>query len=76
MARYIGTFARQFSTRRRRRKQKRRNPEERHIIVKKPELRIVPQVLWDRAQKVRSARRIYVRTDWQAAASRRDPAQQ
>ncbi|TYL70050.1 recombinase family protein, partial [Bradyrhizobium cytisi] len=39
-------------------KQKRRNPEERHIIVKKPELRIVPQELWDRAQKVRSARAV------------------
>ncbi|UPK27984.1 recombinase family protein [Bradyrhizobium sp. 195] len=39
-------------------KQKRRNPEERHIIVKKPELRIVPQVLWNRAQEVRSARAV------------------
>jgi len=41
-------------------KQKRRNPEERHIIVKKPELRIVPQVLWDRAQKVRSVRAVHM----------------
>lgn len=41
-------------------KQKRRNPEDRHIIVKKPELRIVPQVLWDRAQKVRSGRAIHM----------------
>ncbi|WP_369726407.1 recombinase family protein [Bradyrhizobium sp. LLZ17] len=39
-------------------KQKRRNPAERHIIVKKPELRIVPQVLWDVAQKVRSVRAV------------------
>ncbi|MGY4327596.1 site-specific DNA recombinase [Bradyrhizobium sp. LB7.2] len=39
-------------------KQKRRNPEERHIIVKKPELRIVPQVLWNRVQEVRSARAV------------------
>ncbi|MGY4282168.1 site-specific DNA recombinase [Bradyrhizobium sp. LM2.7] len=39
-------------------KQKRRNPEERHIRVKKPELRIVPQVLWNRAQQVRSARAV------------------
>ena len=39
-------------------KQKRRNPEERHIVVKKPELRIVPQVLWNRAQEVRSARAV------------------
>lgn len=39
-------------------KQKRRNPEERHIIVKKRELRIVPQVLWNRAQEVRSARAV------------------
>ncbi|MGY3473282.1 recombinase family protein [Bradyrhizobium ottawaense] len=41
-------------------KQKRRNPEERHIIVKKPELRIVPQVLWDRAQKLRSLRAVHM----------------
>lgn len=41
-------------------KQKRRNPEERHIIVKKPELRIVPQVLWNRAQEVRSARAVSI----------------
>lgn len=41
-------------------KQKRRNPEERHIMVKKSELRIIPQVLWDRAQKVRSARAIHM----------------
>lgn len=39
-------------------KQKRRNPEERHIVVKKPELRIVPQVLWNRAQELRSARAV------------------
>lgn len=39
-------------------KQKRRNPEERHIIVKKPELRIVPQALWNRAHEVRSARAV------------------
>ncbi|UFW88167.1 recombinase family protein [Bradyrhizobium barranii] len=39
-------------------KQKRRNPAERHIIVKRPELRIVPQVLWDLAQKVRSVRAV------------------
>ncbi|MGY0569668.1 recombinase family protein [Bradyrhizobium sp. RDM12] len=39
-------------------KQKRRNPAERHIIVKKPELRIVPQVLWDLSQKVRSMRAV------------------
>ncbi|WP_247324184.1 recombinase family protein [Bradyrhizobium sp. 141] len=39
-------------------KQKRRNPEERHIVVKKPELRIVPQVLWNRTQEVRSARAV------------------
>lgn len=41
-------------------KQKRRNPGERHIIVKKPELRIIPQALWDRAQKVRSARAVHM----------------
>lgn len=41
-------------------KQKRRNPEERHIIVKKLELRIIPQALWDSAQKVRSARAIHM----------------
>lgn len=41
-------------------KQKRRNPEERHIIVKKRELRIVPQVLWNRAQEVRSARAVSI----------------
>ncbi|WP_245286723.1 recombinase family protein [Bradyrhizobium sp. ARR65] len=41
-------------------KQKRRNPEGRHIIVKKPELRIVPQALWDRAQKVRTARAVHM----------------
>ncbi|WFT96714.1 recombinase family protein [Bradyrhizobium barranii] len=41
-------------------KQKRRNPEERHIIVKNAELRIVPQALWDRAQKVRSERAIHM----------------
>ncbi|MGY4509801.1 recombinase family protein [Bradyrhizobium sp. USDA 3650] len=39
-------------------KQKRRNPAERHIIVKKPELRIVPQGLWDLAQKVRRVRAV------------------
>ncbi|MFT4120863.1 recombinase family protein [Bradyrhizobium sp.] len=41
-------------------KQKRRNPEDRHIIVMKPELRIVPQPLWDRAQKVRNARALHM----------------
>jgi len=41
-------------------KQKRRNPEERHIIVKNAKLRIVPQALWDRAQKVRSERAIHM----------------
>lgn len=41
-------------------KQKRRNPEERHIIVKNAELRIVPQALWDSAQKVRSERAIHM----------------
>lgn len=41
-------------------KQKRRNPEERHLVVKKPELRIIPQSLWDRAQKVRSARAVHM----------------
>lgn len=41
-------------------KQRRRNPEERHIIVKKLELRIVPQALWDSAQRVRSARAIHM----------------
>ncbi|MGM4954009.1 recombinase family protein [Bradyrhizobium barranii] len=39
-------------------KQKRRNPAERHIIVKKPELRIVPKGLWDLAQKVRRVRAV------------------
>ncbi|MCK1721537.1 MULTISPECIES: recombinase family protein [unclassified Bradyrhizobium] len=41
-------------------KQKRRNPEERHILVKNPELRIIPQELWDTVQKVRSARAIHM----------------
>lgn len=41
-------------------KQKRRNPEERHIIVKNPELRIIPQALWDTVQKVRSARAVHM----------------
>jgi site-specific DNA recombinase len=41
-------------------KQKRRNPEERHIVVKNAELRIIPQELWDRAQKVRSERAIHM----------------
>lgn len=42
------------------RKQKRLNPEERHIIVKNPELRIIPQELWDSAQKVRKARAVHM----------------
>jgi DNA invertase Pin-like site-specific DNA recombinase len=41
-------------------KQKRRNPEERHIVVKNAELRIIPQALWDSAQKVRSERAIHM----------------
>ena len=41
-------------------KQKRRNPEERHTIVKNAELRIIPQALWDSAQKVRSERAIHM----------------
>lgn len=41
-------------------KQKRRNPEERHTIVKNAELRIIPQALWDNAQKVRSERAIHM----------------
>ncbi|MFQ3452447.1 recombinase family protein [Bradyrhizobium sp. UFLA01-814] len=41
-------------------KQKRRNPEERHIIVKNPELRIIPQALWDTVQKVRSVRAVHM----------------
>lgn len=39
-------------------KQKRRNPEEHHLIVMKPELRIVPQKLWDMTQKLRSERAV------------------
>jgi site-specific DNA recombinase len=41
-------------------KQKRPNPEERHTIVKNAELRIIPQALWDSAQKVRSERAIHM----------------
>jgi site-specific DNA recombinase len=41
-------------------KQKRRNPEERHIIVKNAELRVVPQALWECAQKVRNERAIHM----------------
>ena len=39
-------------------KQKRRNPDERHLLVKNPKMQIVPQELWDAAQKVREERAI------------------
>lgn len=41
-------------------KQKRRNPEERRILVKNPEMRIIPQELWDTVQKVRSTRAVHM----------------
>jgi DNA invertase Pin-like site-specific DNA recombinase len=41
-------------------KQKRRNPEELHTVVERPELRIVPQELWDTAQKVRASRAMHM----------------
>jgi hypothetical protein len=59
-ARYIGMFAQQFLNPETQKKQKRPNPEERHTIVKNAELRIIPQALWDSAQKVRSERAIHM----------------
>src|SRR5260370_6885425 len=44
----------------REKKETRRNAEGRQIIVKSAELRMVPQALWDRAQKVRSERAIHM----------------
>jgi DNA invertase Pin-like site-specific DNA recombinase len=41
-------------------KHKRRNPEERHIVVKNAGLQIIPQALWDTAQKVRGERAIHM----------------
>jgi hypothetical protein len=39
-------------------KQKRRNPADRHLVIEKPGLRIVPQQLWNAAQKVRASRAV------------------
>lgn len=39
-------------------KQKRRNPEERHILVKNPQLCIIPPELWDTVQTVRKSRAV------------------
>lgn len=39
-------------------KQKRRNPEERHLVVKSPHLRIIPQDIWDAAQRLRKERAV------------------
>lgn len=39
-------------------KQKRRNPEERHLVVKSPLLRIIPQDIWDAAQRLRKERAV------------------
>ncbi|MGY0576339.1 recombinase family protein [Bradyrhizobium sp. RDM12] len=57
-------------------KQRRRNPDERHVIAKNPELRIIPQELWDTAQRARSARAVHMWPHRQAATSPRDCAQQ
>lgn len=39
-------------------KQKRRNPEGQHLVVEKPELRIIPQDLWNMTQELRGARAV------------------